>query len=65
VRAAIEAGEPLSLDLLYGDHEGGQRTITRFYLTPRHRPAEGEDDEPWLRLCSVSRHWNLDRADPR
>jgi hypothetical protein len=65
VRAAIEAGEPLSLDLLYGDHEGGQRTITRFYMVPRHRPAEDEDDEPWLRLCSVSRHWNLDRADPR
>jgi hypothetical protein len=64
-RAAIEAGEPLSVDLLYGDHEGGQRTITRFYMIPRHRAAGDEDEEPWLRLCSVSRHWNLDRADPR
>ena len=26
---------PLSVDLLYGDHEGGQRTITRFYMVPR------------------------------
>jgi hypothetical protein len=65
VRAAIEAGEPLSVDLLYGDHEGGQRTITRFYMVPRHRPGGDKDEEPWLRLCSVSRHWNLDRADPR
>jgi hypothetical protein len=65
VRAAIEAGEPLSVDLLYGDHEGGQRTITRFYMVPRHGPGGDEDEDPWLRLCSVSRHWNLDRADPR
>jgi hypothetical protein len=63
VRQAIATGAPLSVELLYGDHEGGQRTITRFYLLPRHQDAE--DGEPWLRLCSVSRHWNLDRADPR
>lgn len=60
---AIATGAPLSVDLLYGDHEGGQRTITRFYMIPRHN--QPEDDEPWLRLCSVSRHWNIDRADPR
>jgi hypothetical protein len=65
VREAISTGAPLSVDLLYGDHEGGQRTITRFYMIPRHLPAGDEDDEPWLRLCSVSRHWNIDRADPR
>jgi hypothetical protein len=67
VREAIASGGPLSVDLLYGDHEGGQRTITRFYMIPRPRQAhDGDhDDEPWLRLCSVSRHWNLDRADPR
>ncbi|HWG09195.1 MAG TPA: hypothetical protein VN672_09330 [Solirubrobacteraceae bacterium] len=65
VREAIASGGPLSVDLLYGDHEGGQRTITRFYMIPRHRPAGEQDEEPWLRLCSVSRHWNIDRADPR
>jgi hypothetical protein len=67
VREAISTGSPLSLDLLYGDHEGGQRTITRFYMVPRH-PSDGDqidEDESWLRLCSVSRHWNIDRADPR
>jgi hypothetical protein len=63
VHEAIATGAPLSVDLLYGDHEGGQRTITRFYMIPRHRQTE--DDDPSLRLCSVSRHWNIDRADPR
>jgi hypothetical protein len=58
---AIEARTTISVDVLYGDHEGGQRTITRFHLTARSHP----DEEPWLWMCSTSRHWNLDRADPR
>jgi hypothetical protein len=62
LKAAIEHGEGLSVDLLYGDHEGGQRTITRFFLSPR---AYGNDDEPWMWMCAVVRHWNLDREDPR
>lgn len=48
-------GEMLTVDLLYGDHEGGQRTISRFILTR-------EDDE-WR--CSVVRHWALNGIDPR
>ena len=44
------------VDLLYGDHEGGQHTITRFAPIPR-------DDGQWI--TSVSRHWTLDRPDPR
>ena len=63
VRAAIDAGGRLTIDVLYGDHEGGQRTITRFSLTPRTHARE--DDEPWLWTCATARHWNLDRADPR
>ncbi len=47
---------PLSLDLLYSDQVGGQRTISRFGLTPA-----GEDR--WL--GSVTRHWNLDYSGPR
>jgi hypothetical protein len=58
---AILARERILVDILYGDHEGGQRTITRFLLTPR---AEG-GEEPWLWLCATGRHWNLDRDDPR
>jgi hypothetical protein len=59
---AIVTRSAVYVDILYGDHEGGQRTITRFLLTPRNPAA---DEEPWLWLCSTSRHWNLDRADPR
>jgi hypothetical protein len=59
---AMSAGTGISVDILYGDHEGGQRTITRFFVRPRSRPA---DEEPWLWTCATSRHWNLDRDDPR
>jgi hypothetical protein len=54
--AAIAQRQPVTVDLLYGDHEGGQRTISRFTLLPG-------GDGSWL--TAVSRHWNLDRADPR
>ncbi len=57
--AAIRSREMLTIDILYGDHEGGQRAISRFTLQPR-----GDDDKPvWL--TSVVRHWNIDRPDPR
>ncbi len=55
-RAAIEARDPITVDLLYGDHEGGQRVISRFVLTPR-------DGGGWI--ATVARHWNIDRDDPR
>lgn len=58
VKAALEGGaeEGLTLFLMYGDHEGGQRTITRFGLRK-------QDDGRWF--PAVSRHWNLEGADPR
>jgi hypothetical protein len=56
VRTAIDGGEPLSLSLLYGDFEGGQRVISQFTL------RRGED-ETWL--ASVVRHYNVDGPDPR
>jgi hypothetical protein len=56
VRDAVAAARTVTIDLLYADHEGGQRTVTRFGLLP---VADGQ------RIASVSRHWNLDRADPR
>jgi hypothetical protein len=55
-RDAFNARQQVTIDVLYGDHEGGQRTISRFALTPR-------DDGRWL--TSIGRHWNLDRAAPR
>jgi hypothetical protein len=46
----------MAVDLLYGDHEGGQRTISRFVFNAR-------EDGHWIVV--VARHWNLDRPDPR
>jgi hypothetical protein len=61
VRECAVARTPVSVDILYGDHEGGQRTVTRFAVIPR----DVRDDEPWLWQTAVARHWNLDREDPR
>ena len=55
--AALRAErQPFTIDLLYSDQVGGQRTITRFAITPG-----GEDR--WL--AAVGFHWNLDSASPR
>jgi hypothetical protein len=54
---AIQGRRRFSVELLYGDHEGGQRMVSRFGLN-----AAG-DGTTWL--SSVGRHWNLDRPDPR
>jgi hypothetical protein len=55
VAVAVKAGDPLVLNLLYGDFEGGQRVITQFSL--RHLT------ERWL--TQATRHFNVDRPDPR
>jgi hypothetical protein len=54
--AAINERRPMTIDVLYGDHEGGQRTITRIALLPA-------GDGGWI--AAVGRHWNLDRPPPR
>jgi hypothetical protein len=56
VLEGVEAGA-FMIDVLYSDHEGGQRTISRFYIT-----KSPSDESTWL--CNVVRHWNLDRRDP-
>jgi hypothetical protein len=55
----IRDARPFTIDVLYGDHEGGQRTITRFGMIP----LQTGDDIRWF--PNVARHWNLDRPDPR
>lgn len=55
-RDAIGAHTRVAIDILYGDFEGGQRSITRFGLFP-HKDGGY--------LATVGRHWNVDRADPR
>jgi hypothetical protein len=52
---AVKTGETLLLHLVYGDFEGGQRVITQFSL--RHMT------ERWL--TQTTRHFNVDRPDPR
>jgi hypothetical protein len=55
VAAAVEAGDPMMLSILYGDWEGGQRVISQFAL----RRA----NDRWL--TTTGRHFNVDRPDPR
>lgn len=52
-------GEAITIELLYGDQEGGQRAISRFSLFPH----DVEGRQVWI--SAVSRHWHLDRAAPR
>jgi hypothetical protein len=56
VIAQVEARERIIIDLLYGDHQGGQRVISRIGMQP------GQDGSF---LLSLARHWNVDRPDPR
>jgi hypothetical protein len=53
---AIAAREPFAMDLLYGDQDGGQRTISRFIIMPAA-------DDGWY--TQAARHWTLDRPSPR
>ena len=55
VAAAVEAGDPMMLSVLYGDWEGGQRVISQFTLR--------YVNDKWL--TSTGRHYNVDRPDPR
>jgi len=55
VAEAITAGEPLTVELLYTDQIGRQRTISRFGLFPT--------GDSWL--SSLVRHWYLDWDGPR
>jgi hypothetical protein len=54
---AIAAHQPLTVDVLYGDHEGGQRMISRFGLLPSQGGAD------WI--AAAARHWDIDRESPR
>ncbi len=55
VAEAIDAGQPITVELLYTDQIGRQRTISRFGLVPT--------GDSWL--TSLSRHWYLDWDGPR
>jgi hypothetical protein len=59
--AAVNKNEVLTIDLLYGDYEGGQRVISRMMV--QRSPNDTAGRGAWL--ASVVRHWNVDRPDPR
>ncbi|MDH6118413.1 hypothetical protein [Kitasatospora sp. GAS204B] len=55
----VKNRERVNIDLLYGDSEGGQRTISRLSVIS----VATEEGDRWV--CQVVRHWNVDRPDPR
>ena len=52
---AIESGDPLTIELLYSDQVGRQRTISRFGIVPA--------GDTWL--ATLNRHWYLEWDGPR
>lgn len=63
VRAAIEARERFTVDVLYGDHEGGQRTISRFLFTPWEDGSLAQLGRPALRISTAPTRADIgDRA---
>jgi hypothetical protein len=54
--SVIKERRGFTLDLLYGDQTGGQRTISRFVILPT-------SDDGWY--TQGARHWNVDMPDPR
>jgi hypothetical protein len=53
---ALNGRQPFTIDVLYGDQQGKQRTISRYTILPA-------GDDGWY--AQAGRHWNLDRPDPR
>jgi hypothetical protein len=60
---AVQTRQSLTIDLMYGDYDGGQRVQTRFTLEPRPGKPENPEEDIWI--ASVSLHHNVDRPDPR
>jgi hypothetical protein len=64
VRRSLEEGGAISVDLLYGDHEGGQRTIARFVIAPWPTDDDRPPIDSPMRAIAV-RYWTVDGHDPR
>jgi hypothetical protein len=54
---AVTERRPFTVELLYGDQQGRQRSISRFTVLPT------DDGSGWF--CRATRHWNLDGPAPR
>jgi hypothetical protein len=64
VQEALRAREPIEVDLLYGDHEGGQRTIARFMISS-WKEIEGEVPIDGAKRATLLRYFNVDGAVAR
>jgi hypothetical protein len=56
VEKAVADRQPFRIDLLYGNQQGGQRTISRFVVLPA-------PDDGWY--CQAAQHWRIDGPAPR
>ncbi len=55
--SALAERRPFTVELLYGDQQGRQRSISRFTVFP------ADDGDGWF--CRAAQHWNLDGPAPR
>jgi hypothetical protein len=62
IRNAALSGDRINVDLLYGDYQGGQRSIARFGIASDKHPDFQELEH--IR-ADVLRYWNVDGDDPR
>lgn len=68
-KAAAAARQPVTIDLLYSDMNGGQRTVTRLAILPapggpsRRDDPSGPDDSDSTKprwIASIGTHWLID-----
>jgi hypothetical protein len=64
MRARVQTGDRVMVDVLYGDYEGNQRSIARFSLATSRGAHEGD----YSQRVEILRYWDLDglggRQDP-
>lgn len=62
-RKAADSRQAVTVDLLYSDMNGGQRTVTRLSVlpgpVPERSPADG-DPPPARWIASIGTHWQID-----
>jgi hypothetical protein len=67
IAEAIAARQPISVDLLYSDHLGDQRTIARVNLVPMpvDHGDDGDEGDHVRWFANTGMHWDVDPSDPR
>jgi hypothetical protein len=64
IRQGLLEDDVLWVDLLYGDHQGGQRTVARFGVSAWSGPAQGDEPDAARtadgQRAFVLRYWNVD-----